>query len=254
MSKEWFKEYFDDIYLEVNKDSVSFKRTEAEVDFIIESLKLDNTKRVLDLGCGWGRHSILVSKKVGCKIYALDLSQTLLDYAKKEAEKDKQEIVWICGDMRDREKYPLDLDSIYCMFGTFGYFDDGENIKVLENISYSLKPNGLFLLELNNFYKLIKFLSPKDVSSLTLSNGEVVYVIDERELLMFENKVRVNRKFFYLNSKKIVERNLVIRNYTLPEIKSLFEKVDMKIVEIFGDLKFNKPSIDSNKFYILAQK
>jgi hypothetical protein len=64
----------------------------------------------------------------------------------------------------------------------------------------------------------------------------------------------VNRKFFYLNSKKIVERNLVIRNYTLPEIKSLFEKVDMKIVEIFGDLKFNKPSIDSNKFYILAQK
>jgi ubiquinone/menaquinone biosynthesis C-methylase UbiE len=46
------------------------------VDFADE-LKREGAERILDLGCGAGRHSILLSK-VGFKVVALDISETAL--------------------------------------------------------------------------------------------------------------------------------------------------------------------------------
>jgi ubiquinone/menaquinone biosynthesis C-methylase UbiE len=49
----------------------------AVVDFA-EDLKHEGAKRILDLGCGAGRHSILLSK-VGFQVVALDISGTALE-------------------------------------------------------------------------------------------------------------------------------------------------------------------------------
>jgi ubiquinone/menaquinone biosynthesis C-methylase UbiE len=48
----------------------------AVVDFA-EDLKREGAKRVLDLGCGAGRHSILLAK-AGFQVVALDISETAL--------------------------------------------------------------------------------------------------------------------------------------------------------------------------------
>ena len=39
--------------------------TENEVNFIIKALKLTGTERILDLACGWGRHSLAFARRGG---------------------------------------------------------------------------------------------------------------------------------------------------------------------------------------------
>lgn len=257
MQEQWFKRYFDKNYLNITRTPFYEKRTLLEVDFIIKALALNETKKmVLDLGCGYGRHLIKIARRLNNsgEFYGLDLSKTLLLAAEKEALKKGCKIKWIRADMRDNSAYPKNLDAIYCMFSTFGYFDEKDNNIVLKNISKSLKYGGLFLLEIPNFYKQIKFFSPYDTSLVTLDDGEKVYIIDERKFSIQENTMEVFRKFIYTRKKTIINRFLKTRLYTIPEIKIMFSDAKMKIKDIFGDLKFGPITQDSNKLYILATK
>lgn len=144
---EWYRESFGEDYLIVYRHR-TFSDAEREVRRMIGWLDLPAGARVLDVGCGTGRHAVAL-RKLGYQVTGLDLSETLLAHARRLAP--DSEIDWRHGDMRDMPFPAGCFDAVVNWFTTFGYFaTDEENARVLGEIARVLKPGGRFLLDYLN--------------------------------------------------------------------------------------------------------
>ena len=60
------------------------KGTVNEIDFIVSQLDLQPGARILDVGCGPGRHSHELARR-GFQVHGIDISQTFIDLATANA-------------------------------------------------------------------------------------------------------------------------------------------------------------------------
>lgn len=116
-----------------------------DVAAILTAVRPGPASRVLDLGCGPGAHAIAFSG-LGHRVSGVDASPRLLQRARFSAQVAGLEIEWIEADMRTFHR-PSTFDLVCSLYASFGYFDDLENRRVLENVFASLAPNGTLVLD-----------------------------------------------------------------------------------------------------------
>lgn len=141
----WFVRYYREWFAE-DHEPFDDATTSAQVDFIEEALDLHASARILDLACGWGRHSRILAKH-GYEVVGLDLSEEFLRTGRSESE---SILTWICGDMRSLPFRAESFDAVICLWNSFGYFDEVGNEQVLREVSRLLVPDGRFLLDTAN--------------------------------------------------------------------------------------------------------
>jgi ubiquinone/menaquinone biosynthesis C-methylase UbiE len=78
-------------------DNVFTRATDEEVEFLIEHLGLGAGQRVLDIGCGTGRHSVRLAA-YGCEVTGVDISEGMLAQAKHAAEEAGVTVNWVQAD------------------------------------------------------------------------------------------------------------------------------------------------------------
>ena len=156
----WYKDWFGEDYLKVypHRDEAEARR---QVEFVEEIIPLPLSGRILDLGCGSGRHSAELSKR-GYNVTCLDLSPVLLRVAKRKSKGEKCCRQFVRADMRCVPFFKV-FDTVVSFFTTFGYFDTTqENLKTLTSIESVLKPGGHFLLDYLNKSHVINNLVASD--------------------------------------------------------------------------------------------
>jgi SAM-dependent methyltransferase len=120
---------------------------ERDVARIVAALELPGGASVLDLGCGPGAHAQAFAAR-GYVVSGVDRTRRLLDRAKAGSDARGLNVEWIEADMRDFRR-PAAFDAVCSLYTSFGYFDDGGNRRVLENVLASLKPWGVLLLDVS---------------------------------------------------------------------------------------------------------
>jgi len=80
--KQWYEELFENYANKYDKECF-VQGTLGECDFIEQELNYDKKVRIIDIGCGTGRHSIELSKR-GYSITGIDLSQSQLARANEK--------------------------------------------------------------------------------------------------------------------------------------------------------------------------
>lgn len=114
------------------------------IERLLGELGETDGKRVLDLGCGTGGHSLELSTR-GYEVVGLDQSTSMLDIASAKAKEQGTNVHFIAGDLRSFE---LDgtFDVILCMFAVLNYqVEDDDVLAALQNARRHLAPGGLLI-------------------------------------------------------------------------------------------------------------
>ena len=139
--KKWYEELFEN-YAEGYDREAFTQGTLGEVDFIEAEAGGDRRKKILDVGCGTGRHAVELAKR-GYEVTGLDLSETQLRKARAKAAEAGVKVKFIQADARNfRVDTPFDLAIMICE-GAFPLMETDEmNFQILKNITRALKPDG----------------------------------------------------------------------------------------------------------------
>lgn len=136
-SERWFRTFLDTI------DSL---RSESEVRFIERCLPREDFPRILDLGCGSGRHASLLAER-GYSVTGVDRDAGAIARARAAGNAGAR---FITADMREVGELDGPWDGILLMWASFGYFSPRENRRFLGDLSRELRPEGRLLLDVYN--------------------------------------------------------------------------------------------------------
>src|SRR3972149_731314 len=101
---------------------------------------------ILDIGCGTGGHALIWAKD-GIDVAGLDMSPTMLKYAKEKASELKLPISFMEGDVRSFD-IGRKFDAVTAMFAVMSYQTQTEEIlSALRSVRCHLEPGGLFLFD-----------------------------------------------------------------------------------------------------------
>lgn len=136
---------FNDDYLWFYDTVLTSERNRAEANEIVATLGLPPGASVLDAPCGHGRIANLLAAD-GYRVTGVDLTELFLERARAERDELGVNVDYHQGDLRD---LPVSgpFDAAVCWFTSFGYFDDAENRKVLDEFARVLRPGGRLLIE-----------------------------------------------------------------------------------------------------------
>ena len=162
-------EQFFDAHAPVYDDNVFVQNTANEVEFLLEELRLAPGARILDVGCGTGRHAIPLAQR-GYAVTGLDLSSEMLARASRASQAAGVTVEWVRADAA-RFSLPRRYEAALCLcegaFGLLGRDDDplGQPLAILSNISRSLKPQAKVILTVLNGAAMLRRCSNQDVAA-----------------------------------------------------------------------------------------
>jgi 2-polyprenyl-3-methyl-5-hydroxy-6-metoxy-1,4-benzoquinol methylase len=81
--KQWYESLFENYGFKYDNESFT-QGTIGECDFIENEIAFDKNFKILDIGCGTGRHSIELTKR-GYRVTGIDLSDSQLQRAREKA-------------------------------------------------------------------------------------------------------------------------------------------------------------------------
>jgi cyclopropane fatty-acyl-phospholipid synthase-like methyltransferase len=241
----WFEEWFDtEEYLNVYRH-----RNEEDAknlfNLINKNILLEKGSKVLDLACGAGRHSILFAKN-GFDVTAVDISDNLLNVARKTANELSLNISFIKSDLRElhlTEKFHLILN----LFTSFGYFEtDDENEEIIKFASEHLLNNAYFVIDFFNIVYLKNNIIP-----VTYDKIEDGIIKQER---VFEGN-RIIKKITITKKNDVKYYYESVRTYSKDELITLIIKNGLRIQNIIGNyLGVEFEEINSPRVIIIAKK
>ncbi|PAX55232.1 SAM-dependent methyltransferase [Brunnivagina elsteri CCALA 953] len=229
MKKQWYESLFENYGLKYDNENFT-QGTVGECDFIEREINFDKSLKILDVGCGTGRHTIELSNR-GYNVTGIDLSEAQLARAKQKAESYNLKIDFQKQDARNLSfNNEFDVAIMLCEGGFSLMETDEMNYEILNCVTKSLKENGkLIFTTLNGLFPLFhsveKFYAAntKEGNSACRSNRFDLMTFRDYNVTEFEDDS---------GNKKTLECNE--RYYVPSEINWLLKSLGYKEINIFA--------------------
>jgi SAM-dependent methyltransferase len=210
------------------------KGTEQEVEFLVEALGLEPGQRVLDVGCGPGRHAHALAGR-GIQVHGIDISAPFIELARAEAPAGA---TFEVGDARHLAfEAEFDVAISLCQ-GGFGLVGD-KDPDVLVGMARALKPGGAVVCSAFSAYFAIRFL--EDTDNFDAAAG----VNHERSTL--KNEAGDEKEF-----------DLWTSCFTPRELRLLCERAGLEVAELWsvtpGAYRRDPPDLDHPEWLVVARK
>ncbi|MDH5495026.1 MAG: methyltransferase domain-containing protein, partial [Candidatus Bathyarchaeota archaeon] len=207
---EWYISLFDELN-EYWAEIVDARSTEKEVEFLENVIKTKGL--LLDLCCGTGRHSILLSRK-GWKVIGLDISASLLRIAKKKMSGKDIRLPLVRGEMRHLPFQSETFAAVINMFTSFGYLPSKkEDVKSLKEVARILQQDGSFLMDIANRDHVLNVFKKKDWGEFPH-----FYMLEKRALDVEGSRLYSQWIFVDKNSGKTRTFDHNLRLFSFPQL------------------------------------
>lgn len=117
------------------------KGTDQEVGFLVDALGLAPGARVLDVGCGPGRHALALARR-GIEVVGIDLSPDFVELARAAAAAEGLPARFDVLDVRDLA-FVKEFDAAVCLCqGGFGLLGGADEVEVFGRIVAAVREGG----------------------------------------------------------------------------------------------------------------
>lgn len=239
----WFRDWFGSEYLALypHRDRAEARRA---VRLLQGATGLGPGTRVLDVGCGSGRH-LAEFHRIGCRATGLDLSPTMLEAARTGVS----ECALVRGDMRCLPFRGASFDVVTSYFTSFGYFDrEDDDFRALREARRLLERGGWYLLDFLNAAAVVARLERED--RRTVSGLDVV---QERRLAdggrIIEKQIRIEAHDD-APTREFVER---VRLYRPEDLDAMLVRAGLTPGPTFGGYDGSPHTPVSPRYIVLAR-
>lgn len=245
----WYETFFDHHYLQGFAAFTTPEITQRQVEFIVKSLHLPPHSKILDLGCGAGRHSLALGER-GFRLVGYDLSEELLAAARHESDQRWFPIEFVQGDMRDLP-YEAEFDAVISYFTSFGYFDDADNLRVLQQVVRALNLNGKFLLDVNNRDATLQHLATRR----WWPGADDAVLLEEIHYDVRQSRFNSVWTLIQADGARYTFPHMQVRVYALHELVAMVTEVGLTVLEVYGNEHGDSfHPTESPRIILLAQK
>lgn len=243
----WVPDYFGEEYLRLYQFPA--ERTDPEVAFLLQALtaRLSPQGRVLDLGCGQGRHAIPLARH-GFRVTGLDFQANLLEVAGERAREAGVSLTLERGDMRQLPFADGAFDAVMSLFTAFGYFSDAENAGVIAEVARVLQPGGWFVLDVANRDGVLRHAQPH--SWKRLPDGALVI----SEWTWDIPTARYTHQQMLVDGARQRRFSHSVRLYTYTELRDLLGGAGLTIEAHAGGFRGEALDLQAPRLVLLAKK
>lgn len=252
--KQWYEELFENYAHKYDKECF-VQGTAGECDFIEDEINRDKALKIIDIGCGTGRHAIELTKRGYC-VTGVDLSD---DQIKRAREKATEAGVTIDFQIHDARDLPFegtfDLAIMLCEGGFSLMETDEMNFEILKNATKALKKKGkLIFTALNGLFPL--FHSVNEFYKSAEKEGQSQCKECSFDLMTFRDH---NTVVFEDDSGNKRELKCNERYYVPSEITWLLKTLGFRNIDIFGTKlgaysRNDKLSAEDFEMLVVAEK
>ena len=214
--------------------------TEQEVAFLVDALGLTEGMRILDVGCGPGRHALALARR-GFEVVGVDISETFIDLARANDTTARFER----ADARDlsfRDEFDAVISLCQGGFGLCGGAPGSpvdDDLRILHGMARAAKPGGLVAVSAFSAYFRTRYLD--ESVGFDAERGAYHEVMELRDL-----------------AGTRVEKDGWTTCFTPRELRLMFAAAGLVVVEQSsvspGDYAHREPDLDHYEYFTVGRR
>ncbi len=220
------------------------ERTRQEVDTLVAALSLEPSVRILDLGCGWGRHLRELRARGFSSLVGVDVQEAFLEPI--------EGVELIAADVTSGNGVTglesNSFDAVYCAFSAlFAHEDAATN--VFRAVADLLVQGGRFLFDTTNRERLVAETPARSWRG----GGDLPWLLEETHFDLASGAQTLTQRRIFPDGH--AETTTLTRyHYTLAELVRMLERAGLTFQSVYGDWSLNAYTAASPRMMLIARK
>jgi cyclopropane fatty-acyl-phospholipid synthase-like methyltransferase len=249
-NNDWYRYYAPRRLAELTPERVADDRAAAErdLDALLARTGLCPSERILEIGCGWGRHALALAARGFGHVTSIDIAPEPLALARALASEnglrcDLRQQDFLCVDHGPYDAVLSLYDRSIC-----GFPSEDQDARSLRQIAGLLRPGGWMVFGINDW----PFHLPEARRDWreTLDGVELTEVLPERATMTCTDRVTLLR-----SDGRREQYALTRRHYYLPELRRMLSAADLTVTATLHRLVGERPYGDGGDgLFVFARR
>ena len=221
---------------------------ERDIDFIVAALGLQPSDRLLEVGCGWGRHTLVLRERGFRNLTSVDIAPAMLAVARDRARAASCVADIRECDFRDLGDEPP-FDAILSLYdrSCCGFASEAEDQQSLATLHRMLRPSGLLFFGIGDW--------PVALPTARRDWREWGGVVELLETIPDAAAMTCTDRTTVLTPTGRQVYSLTRRHYSLPELRRLLRDADFTLEHAWHAFDATRPyGPEHEGLFVLARR
>lgn len=207
---------------------------------------------LLDLACGTGTVSLLMSEK-GYDVIGVDASEEMLSQAQEKKMETESDVIFLCQKMEELDLFGT-INGAVCTLDSINHVTDADTVReIFRRVSLFMEDKGIFIFDVNTPYKHREILG----------NNTFVYDMDDVYCVWQNNTdenllTTINLDIFEKDEEDDVyykyTEQFCEKGYELSDIEKWVKEYKFEVIGIYEEMTKNSVKSDTQRAVFVLKK
>jgi len=237
---------FDGLYKDLWRKIVPEALTQVELEFILQVTGLEPGDTVLDLMCGYGRHTLGLAQK-GLRLTAVDSAPEYIEEI-RQAAGTSLPVTALAAKVEDLDP-GQPFDAVICMGNSISSLNKEQTLILFRKVAQCLHPGSVFVL---NTWMLTEIISHKIKEHEWFHIGEYKYLL-ENKFHLFPTRLETTHTIITRDGQ-IEEKHDTDFIFSIAEFSNMLEQSGLKLKQVFSTPRKRPFNLGDEYAYLVAVK